>query len=89
MGLPRYSADEIVACGKAIYEQRLKSKLEPQNRGKFLVIDIETGDYEIDEDDLTASRRAARKRPDEARFGMRIGSPTAGTLGGAALRGPL
>jgi predicted aspartyl protease len=61
MGHTKYSADEIVARGKAIYEQRLRAQLEPQNVGKFLVIDIETGDYEMDADDLAASLRAARK----------------------------
>ena len=86
MGHPKYSADEIVARGKAIYEQRLRAQMEPQNVGKFLVIDIETGDYEMDADDLTASLRAARAKPEGARFGMRIGSETSGTLG-AAIKG--
>ena len=81
MGHPHYSTDEIVARGKEIYEKQLREHLEPQNIGKFLVIDIETGEYEMDEDDLAASRRAARKKPGGARFGMRIGSPTSGTIG--------
>ena len=86
MGHPRYSADEIVKRGKEIYENQLREKLAPQNVGKFLVIDIETGEYEIDEDDLAASRRASRKKPNGARFGMRIGSITSGTIGNALSR---
>ncbi len=39
---PQYSTDEIVARGKEIYEKQLRQKLEAQNLGKFLVIDIET-----------------------------------------------
>ena len=85
MGHPRYSTDEIVARGKEIYEKQLRQKLEAQNLGKFLVIDIETGDYEMDEDDVTASRKASRKKPGGARFGMRIGSPTSGTIGNAMM----
>ena len=85
MGHPRYSADEIVARGKEIYAKQLRAKLEPQNIGKFLVIDIETGEYEMDEDDLAASMRASRKKPGGARYGMRIGSPTSGTIGNALL----
>ena len=61
---------------KEIYEPQLKSKLEPQNVGKFLVIDIETGDYEMDEDDMSAALRAYAKNPDGARFEMQIGYPT-------------
>lgn len=86
MGHPRYSTDEIVARGKEIYERQLRQQLEPQHKGKFLVIDVETGEYEIDEDDLAASLRAARKKPGGARFGMRIGSLTSGTLGNALMR---
>jgi hypothetical protein len=86
MGHPRYSTDEIVARGKEIYEQQLKSKLEPQNIGKFLVIDIETGDYEMDEDDLTAALRAYKKSPDGARYEMLIGYATSGTIGNAVMR---
>jgi hypothetical protein len=83
MGHPRYSTDEIVARGKEIYEKQLKSKLGSQNFGKFLVIDIETGEYEMDEDDLTAALRAYNKNPDSARYEMQIGYPTSGTIGHA------
>lgn len=81
MGHPRYSTDEIVARGQEIYEKQLKGKLEPQNVGKFLVIDIETGEYEMDEDDLTAALRAYNKNPDGARYEMKIGYATSGTIG--------
>ena len=81
MGHPRYTADEIVTRGREIYEKQLRNKLEPGNIGKFLVIDIETGDYEMDDDDLIASKKASRKHPGAARYGMRIGYPTSGTIG--------
>lgn len=81
MGHPRYTADEIVARGREIYEKHLRDKLEPDNIGKYLIIDIETGEYEMDEDDLAASIRASRKRPGAPRYGMRIGYPTSGTIG--------
>ena len=83
MGHPRYSADEIVARGKEIYEKQLREKLEPQNIGKFLVIDIETGEYEMDEDDLTVALRAYQRNPNGARYEMQIGYATSGTLGNA------
>ena len=83
MGHTRYSTEEIASRGREIYANRLKPILEPDNIGKFLVIDIETGEYEIDEEDLAASMRAYRKKPEGARYGMRIGYPTAGTIGNA------
>ena len=85
MGHSCYSTDEIVARGKEIYEKQLKSKLEPQNLGKYLVIDIETGEYEMDENDLQAALRAYQKNPAGARFEMQIGYATSGTIGNALL----
>ena len=83
MGHSRYSSNEIGTRGREIYEEQLRDKLEPEHIGKFIVIDIETGEYEMDEGDLTASMRAYRKKPDGARFGMRIGYETSGTIGNA------
>ena len=57
MGHPRYTSEEIAARGKAIYDEKIRAKVEPQHTGKFLIIDIETGDYEMDEDEFAASRR--------------------------------
>jgi hypothetical protein len=83
MAHPRYTTEEIAARGRDIYEQQLRHKLEPENIGKFLVIDVETGEYEIDEDDLAASMRAYRNKPEGVRYGLRIGYPTSGTIGNA------
>ena len=46
-----------------------------------LVINIDTGEFEIDADHLTASNRAAAKHPGAPLYAMRIGSPTLGRLG--------
>ena len=77
----RYTAEEIAARGREIYEKQLRDKLEPSNIGKYLVIDIETGEYEIDEDGEAASRRAYHKNPEGARYGMRIGHRAWGHIG--------
>ena len=78
---PRYSSAEIVQRGQALYEQRLRAQVEARHQGKFLVLDIETGDYEIDADDVSAVQRAKTKYPDAAFYIVRIGSPTACRLG--------
>lgn len=77
----RYSKEEIALRGRAIYEQQLRSLLEPANTGKYLVIDVVTGEYEIDEDGSAASLRAYHKRPEGARYGMQIGFPAWGRIG--------
>jgi hypothetical protein len=53
--------------------------------GKQIVIDVETGDYEIDSDGLAASRRLLAKHPDAALFGARIGYDAVYALGGALM----
>jgi hypothetical protein len=82
MSHSHHSPEEIAARGKEIYEKQLRDKLEPQNVGKFLVIDVDTGEYEMDADNLAASLRAYNKKPEGTRFGMRIGFRSSGTLGG-------
>ncbi len=78
------SAAEVVSRGEAIYERRIRKIVEPGNRGKFVVIDVDTGDYEIDADDLQATKRLLAKRAQAAIYGLRIGFPAAYRLGGGA-----
>lgn len=82
MPYANYTPEEVEARGKAIYEEQIRDRVEAENGGKFLVIDIETGDYEIDVDDLNATIRALAKRPAAVLYGLRIGYPTAYQLGG-------
>jgi hypothetical protein len=77
----RYSREEVAERGRAIYEQQIRPKVEPEHVGKFLVIDIETGDYEMDENDVAAMKRAAQKHSADTLYGMRIGYRTMGRIG--------
>ncbi len=86
MSVRPFTTEEVATRGREIYNNRLKSLLETNQFGKFLVIDIETGDYEIDDDDLAASMRAYLKKPDGSRYGMRIGYDTVGTIGNSKQR---
>ena len=82
MGHPRYSNHEVVERGKELYEAQIRSRVEEGNRGKSLVIDVETGGYEMDDDAMAATRGALAKHPGAPLFLMRIGYPTFGKLGG-------
>jgi hypothetical protein len=46
-----------------------------------LVIDIETGEYEINADDLVATKHLLAKQPNAVVYGLRIGFPTAYRIG--------
>lgn len=82
MPYAKYSPEEVELRGEEIYEKRIRRNVETGNQGKFVVIDIETGAYEVDEDDLQATKRALAKRSEAVLYGVRIGYPTAYTLGG-------
>jgi len=82
MPYAKYSPQEVESRGEAIYERKIRDRVEAENRGKFLVIDVESGEFEMDEDDLQATKRLLAKRPDAVLYGLRIGYPAAYTLGG-------
>jgi 2,3-bisphosphoglycerate-independent phosphoglycerate mutase len=75
---------EITGLGETIYQERIKHLVEPTEKGKFLVIDVESGDYEIDSNDATASRRLLERRPDAVIYGLRVGYRAAYSLGGGS-----
>lgn len=86
MPTQKYSPSEVETRGEAIYERDLRSKVEDGNLGKFVVMDIATGDYEVDEDDLTATRRILSRHPQGVLYGVRIGHRAAYRLGGHVTR---
>ena len=71
-----YTPSEVASRGEGIYDRQIRDKVELKHKGRFLVIDIETGEYEID-DDLVATKRLLVRRPNAVIYGIRIGFPTA------------
>ena len=78
----RYSPEEVARRGQEIYEKEIRTDVESENQGKFLVLDIQTSEYEIDQDDLTATKRMLARCPDAVLYGLRVGYPAAYRLGG-------
>lgn len=78
---PRYSKEEFARRGDEIYERDIQPRVETGNEGKFVVIDVESGAYEIDADELAASDRLLARCPDAQAWMMRIGSRHARRFG--------
>jgi len=70
----RYSKEEFARRGDAVYENDVRPRLKPEDEGKFVAIDIETSEYEIDADELAASDRLLGRCPDAQIWLTRIGS---------------
>ena len=83
MPIDDYQPGEICELGGKIYREQIKSQLPPSEKGKFILIDIESGDYEIDEDYLTASNRLRERRPAAVNCGLKIGYKAAFHFGGS------
>ena len=82
MPYTNYTSKEVASRGEAIYRREIRDKVEPMHQGKFLVIDIETGKYEMNTDDLAATKRLLAKQPNAVVYGLQIGFPTAYRIGG-------
>jgi hypothetical protein len=84
MSHPILSGEEVQRRGEEIYARSLRQRVETaDNIGKILVIDVDTGDYEIDDDELAAAHRALAKHPGAPLWTMRIGYDVVHTLGGS------
>ena len=64
---------DVAARGEAIYRELEQTKAESMDKGSFVVIDVESGDYEIDADDASATRRLLDRRPGAVTYGVRVG----------------
>ena len=77
----RYSKEEFAQRGDTLYERDIRPVVEAGNEGRFVVIDIETGAYEIDRDDYTATERLRRRQPDAQIWLLRIGRQATHRIG--------
>jgi hypothetical protein len=84
---PRYSKEEFARRGDEIYERDIRPHVEASHTGKFVVIDLDTGAYEIDTDELVASDRLLARHPDAQIWLTRVGSRYARRFEACAQRG--
>lgn len=54
---PRYSAEKTARRGDEIYERGVRARVEAENHGKVVAIDIETGAHALDENALATANR--------------------------------
>jgi hypothetical protein len=88
MPYPGHTTEEVARRDQELYERKTRQKVEPEHDGRFLVVDIESGDHEVADDDLTASDRIPARRPNALLYGLRVGRNYAYRLGGRTLSSP-
>lgn len=81
------SNEEVAKRAKQIYESSIQQQVEVEdNIGKMVIIDIQTGDYEVDKIGLQAARNLSAKNPNARLFGICIGYNVAASFGGVMER---
>ena len=73
------------ARGRAIYMEKIRPLVYPQETGKIVVIDLRTGDYEMTanpRDEVPARMRLLERRPDAEIWRKRVGFQTVHAFGG-------
>lgn len=74
---PQRSLDELARLGEDIFDRQVRPVLRPEDDGKFVAVDVETGNYEIDEDDYSVIVRLQSRNPAAHIWLMRAGCPAA------------
>lgn len=76
--------DELIRRGEEIFEREIRPKVAGEDPGKYLLIDIESGDYEVDADSIAAGDRLRERHPDPLVYLRKVGSRFAHRHGGGS-----
>lgn len=80
---PKYSTAELTRLGEMRYNQ-IKKEVEPRHIGKFVAIEVDSGDYFINKDSVKAVLNARKKYSNAIFYLARVGYPTAFSIKGNA-----
>ncbi len=73
--------DGLLQRGMKLYEERLKSELEPEHNGEMLAVEVESGDYFLGRTATEAYRKAKAKHPGTEFAFLRVGAKAAFFVG--------
>ena len=79
---PRLSREELARRGEDTFTRQVVPALRPEDDGKFVAIDVESGAYEVDEEDYAAVTRLHRRIPGAQVWLVRAGYPATHRLRG-------
>ena len=77
-----YQRGEVAALGREIYLKQIKRLMKNADKGKLVVIDVESGDYEMDVEHIEALHRLQKRRPNAVTAAQRVGYRTPYSMGG-------
>jgi hypothetical protein len=78
----RYNKDEFARRGDDVFDTQVRPHLTSEDEGKFAAVDIESGNYELDEDELVAGDKLRARLPEAQIWMVRVGSRYVRHFGG-------
>ena len=84
---PRRPKEETARLGDEIYERDIRHQVEANHYGEYVSIDIDSGNWAISDDLLTAAKRLRERRPGTIDvWSVRVGHRALHHFGGRPLR---
>ena len=82
-----WTTEEVITAGLKLYEQKIRLLVEtPENIGKMLTLDVETGEYKIGVNTIEGAIELKQNRPMARLFTVRIGHDVGVSFGGLSER---
>ncbi|MBI4226585.1 hypothetical protein HY612_05740 [Candidatus Roizmanbacteria bacterium] len=72
--LPTIYPDQLAQKGENIYNA-VKDRLEKENKGKFMAIEVDSGKYFIGKNQIEVFEKARKKFPKKIFYFIKIGFP--------------
>ncbi|HKB37967.1 MAG TPA: hypothetical protein VKD72_16085 [Gemmataceae bacterium] len=83
----RYSKEEFARRGDALLESKVRPNLTAADADKFVAIDIETGEYELDSNEMRAADRLRQRLADPQIWLVHVTRGYLHRFGGHGLQG--
>lgn len=74
---PLHTPEELARLGTEVFNRQVRPSLRPEDDGKFVAVDVRTGEYEVDDDDYAAVARLRARVPSAEIWLERAGEPAA------------
>ena len=81
MAITNINWEEAGKFAEAVYQEKIRPTLTKADIGKFVIIDVNSGEYEIGDDDIEADQRLQERVPDVVGYIMRVGYSAAYSFG--------
>jgi hypothetical protein len=73
----RPTPEKLARLGAEVFDRDVRPKLRPEDDGRFVALDVLSGDYELDDDDYSAVMRLRGRNANAEIWLAKVGQPAA------------